>query len=101
MLSWPTGITPVTRHLVMQSSRSSVAVSHCPSRCPQIYLPEHEAGVPEALAHVSSFIASDSDGASRSRSDIIVTGSGQEIARTGSLNAIDTSSAGSWLRSMR
>ncbi len=43
----------------------------------------------------------ESGGACRSRSDIDVTGSGNEIASSGSSNAIDTSSVGSWGRSMR
>ena len=43
----------------------------------------------------------ESNGACRSRSDMDVTGSGHEMARSGSSNAIDTSSVGSWGRSMR
>jgi dTDP-glucose 4,6-dehydratase len=50
---------------------------------------------PPALAQASDLIAAASGGASRSRSDMAVTGSGHGMASSGSLKATDTSSAGS------
>lgn len=52
------------------------------------------------LPHASSFRAVASGGASRSRRDLTVTASGQGMASSGSSKAIETSSAGSWARSI-
>jgi hypothetical protein len=56
---------------------------------------------PISHGQLSSFIAASSEGAARSRADIMTGGSGQGMARSGSSKAIDTSSAGSCGRSMR
>ena len=52
-------------------------------------------GTTAELRYTSSLTASASGAASRSRDDMIVTGMGQGMARSGSSNAIDTSSVGS------
>lgn len=58
-------------------------------------------GFPDAACRPSSSFTFASGGALLSRGDMRVTGSGHGMASSGSSNAIDTSSLGSWGRSIR
>ena len=82
--------------------RDAQAGQHGVARTGALGPARREPGAPgQRLAYASVFSAVASDGATRSRGDIMATGSGHGIASSGSSKAIDTSSAGSCGRSMR